>query len=246
MPKVLVKTDLNELSQYAAEFFETVANDAIRNKGRFAVSLSGGSTPKALYRLLSSDEFRHRVDWSKVYFFFGDERFVPPDSEESNFRMVNEALFEPLNINGNRIFRWITESTDATAAASEYEQDLIRFFGLKLGQLPRFDLMLLGLGEDGHTASLFPNSPALSVSDRLATANWVEKLNANRLTLTFPVIDNSSVAAFMVSGEGKANVLADILEGRERKGYPAAFVDPNDGELIWLVDESAASKLKTR
>lgn len=242
MPIIKVRRDLNELSRETAEFFVTTASDAIDRNGQFTVSLSGGSTPKALYRLLSS-EYGDSIDWSRVSFFLGDERFVPIDSDESNFRMVNEALFEPLQIPDSNIFRWETELDSAEAAAADYDTRMTSYFQLLPGQLPRFDLTLLGLGEDGHTASLFPDTAALEIADRLAVANWVEKLETYRLTMTFPVINNSAVCAFLAAGESKANVLARIQDHASRTAYPAERVAPVDGELYWFLDEAAASKL---
>jgi 6-phosphogluconolactonase len=242
MPIRKVSSDLNELSREAAEFFVAKASDAIDRTGRFTVSLSGGSTPKALYRLLSS-EFGSRVDWARVNFFFGDERFVPVDSNDSNFRMVNLALFEPLRIPDSNIFRWKTELDSAEVTAADYDTRMAHFFELNLGQLPRFDVTLLGLGEDGHTASLFPDTTALEIVDRLAVANWVHKMETYRLTMTFPVINNSAVCAFLAAGESKADVLAKIQDHASPTAYPAERVAPIDGELYWFLDEAAASKL---
>ena len=246
MPKIQIRKNLSDLSRRAAELFVSSASDATDRSGRFVVSLSGGSTPKALYQLLATDEFSNRVDWQKVYFFFGDERFVPIDSKNSNFRMLNESLFEPLKIPDVNIFRWRTELDNAEVAAADYETRMITFFELNEGELARFDLTLLGLGEDGHTASLFPGSLALEVTDRLAIENWVEKFQMFRLTMTYPVINNSAACAFLVSGEAKAAVLAEILGGTAKTGYPAKGVAPLNGELIWLLDEAAASKLTPR
>lgn len=244
MPKLTVKANQSELSRYAAEFFVSTANRAIDDGGRFTVSLSGGSTPKALYGLLASDEFADQIEWPKVFFFFGDERFVPADSSDSNFRMVNESLFRPLRVAEQNIFRWKTEFDNPDDAAADYETRIIDFFGLASGEFPIFDLMLLGLGDDGHTASLFPGTRALSVTDRIAVANCVEKLDAFRLTMTFPVINNSSVAAFLVSGESKADVLARIID-EQATDLPAAQVRPTSGDLHWLIDTSAASNLQS-
>lgn len=244
MPIVKVSSDLIDLSRQAAEFFVAKASNAIDRSGRFIVSLSGGSTPKALYHLLSS-EFGNRLDWSMVHIFIGDERFVPIDSNESNFRMVNETLFGPLQIPDSNIYRWRTELDSAEAAAADYDTRMAHFFELNPGEFPRFDLTLLGLGEDGHTASLFPESPALKITDRLAVANWVEKLDTNRLTLTFPVINNSAICAFLVAGESKATILAEIHNPASPAVYPAQQVRPVDGDLYWFMDKAAASKLTT-
>ena len=245
MPITKVSRDLNELSRVAANFFVATANEAIDRSGRFTVSLSGGSTPKALYRLLSTDEFSDAIDWARVYFFFGDERFVPLDSADSNFRMVNESLFEPLQIPDDNVFRWKTELDSPASTAADYDTRTAQFFELGRGELPRFDLTLLGLGEDGHTASLFPGTTALNVTGRLAVENWVEKLNMYRLTMTFPVINNSAVCAFLAAGEAKAYIIAAIQYDPSSTDYPVARVAPISGELYWLLDEAAASKLRT-
>ena len=245
MPIIKVSKDLNDLSREAAEFFVATANEAIDRGGRFTVSLSGGSTPKALYQLLATDEFGDAVDWTRVYFFLGDERFVPIGSTESNFRMVNESLFRPLHIPDSNVFRWRTELDSAEVTAADYDTLIAEFFELSSGELPHFDLTLLGLGEDGHTASLFPGTPALENTDRLAVEHWVDKLNMYRLTMTFPVINNSAICAFLAAGEAKAKVVAAIQQGHSAASYPAARVAPVKGELYWLLDEAAASELTT-
>lgn len=243
MPIIKVSKSLNELSRDAAAFFVRAANEAIERSGRFTVSLSGGSTPKALYRLLAAEEFVDVVDWSRVYFFFGDERFVPVDSTDSNFRMVEETLFNPLRIPDSNIFRWKTELDSAEVAAADYDTRISHFFELSSGEFPRFDLTMLGLGEDGHTASLFPGTSALEIENRLAVANWVEKLKMYRLTMTLPVINNSAICAFLVAGEAKAYVVAAILDGSVTGDFPASEVTPVTGDLYWFLDEAAASKL---
>jgi len=236
--------NFNKLNYFAAEKFVEIANKAIEENGRFTVALAGGSTPKSLYQLLASDSFKNQIDWTKVFFFFGDERNVSPDSEESNFRMANESLFAPLQISDENIFRWQTELKDAERTAEDYEVSVTVFFALPEDKLPRFDLILLGMGDDGHTASLFPFTEALKEGKKNVVVNWVEKLNTNRLTFTYPTINNASNVIFLVSGESKAEALKEILEGKcQPEKYPAQSVKPENGELFWLVDDKAAAFL---
>lgn len=233
--------DAERLNQFAAEKFVSIANQAIETNGSFAVALAGGSTPKSLYRLLASDEFKNKIDWSKVFFFFGDERNVAPDDAESNFRMANENLFSPMQIAEENIFRWRTELEDARLIAEEYEKTLSKFF--KTG-FPNFDLILLGMGGDGHTASLFPFTEALNETERIAVANPVEKLDTIRFTLTFPVINNARNVIFLVKGADKAETLQAVLHGEfQPEKYPAQSVKPIAGNLFWLVDREAAGLL---
>jgi len=248
---IRIFSGIEELNYYAAEKFVEIAEEAIDKRGSFTVALAGGSTPKALYQLLASDKFRDKIDWSKVFFFFGDERHVPPDNAESNFRMADENLFEPLKISKKNIFRWIAEEKYAEIVADDYESWIWKFFtdkGLHTEEdgddEPSFDLILLGMGADGHTASLFPDTEALNETEKIATENYVEKLDKTRLTLTFPVINNARNVVFLVTGEEKAATLRDVLEGDfQPEKLPAQNVRPNHGNLFWLLDEKAASLL---
>jgi 6-phosphogluconolactonase len=243
--------DVDSLNNFAAEKFVEKANEAIKNSGVFAVSLAGGSTPKSLYGLLASDKFRDRIDWAKVYFFFGDERHVPPDDEQSNFRMANENLFMPLKISEENIRRWKTAEDDAEWIAFLYEHSIWDFFEEKDrfpetdDGLPSFDLILLGMGADGHTASLFPNTDALNEEEIIAVANWVEKLDAFRLTVTFPLINSAANIIFLVTGAEKAEALREVLQGEYQPDkFPAQKVKPVNGNLLWLVDAPAARFLQ--
>jgi len=230
-----------DLFHAAAEEFVRVARTAIGAQGRFAVALSGGSTPKALYSLLATN-YADFV-WNRVFLFFGDERHVPPTDPESNYRMVNESLLTKIAIPAENVFRVRTENPDATAAAAEYEAQLRRFFELKPNEFPRFDLILLGVGPDGHTASLFPDSPALDESSRLVVANWVAKFNTHRITFTFPVLNRAAEVLFLASGADKAEMLHQVLEGKSNPPLPSQKVQPSDGKLLWMLDEAAAAKL---
>ena len=239
MRNIRVFESLEELVSAAAEMFIITARGAIQDHGRFNVALSGGSTPEPVYRFIAEND-RHVIDWQKVFFFFGDERNVPYDSRDSNYRMVREALFLPLGIAPENIRAWQTSLEDPNEIASNYASDLESFFK----GVPRFDLVLLGLGDDGHTASLFPESPALREREKIATANWVEKLQTDRLTMTFPVLNNAANVIFLVSGSSKAGVVAQVLEGEFRPDdLPAQFINPEDGNLFWFLDKEAAAKL---
>ena len=232
-----------DLFHAAAEEFIGVARAAIGAQGRFTVALSGGSTPKALYSLLAASYADFA--WNRVFLFFGDERHVPPTDPESNYRMVEESLLTKIKpaIPAENVFRVPAENPDAAAAASDYEAQLRRFFELQPGEFPRFDLILLGLGPDGHTASLFPDSLALDEQSRLVVANWVTKFNAYRITFTFPVLNRAAEVMFLASGAEKADMLHQVLEGKNIPPLPSQRVQPSDGKLLWLLDEAAAAKL---
>jgi 6-phosphogluconolactonase len=230
-----------DLFHAAAEEFVCAARAAIGAQGRFTVALSGGSTPKALYSLLAANYASFA--WNRVFLFFGDERHVPPTDPESNYRMVNESLLTKIAIPPENVFRVAAENPDAATAAADYEAQLRRFFELKLGEFPRFDLILLGIGPDGHTASLFPDSAALDEQSRLVVANWVAKFNTNRITFTFPVLNRAAEVMFMASGADKADMLHRVLEDKNPPLLPSQRVQPSDGKLLWMLDEAAAAKL---
>jgi 6-phosphogluconolactonase len=220
-----------DLAEAAAGSFAKSAKE----RERFAVALAGGSTPKTLYELLAT-RYRDTLDWDKVHAFFGDERTVPPDHEDSNYRMAYEALISRVPVGSVHRMRG---ELDPAEAAALYEKELGEFFGGP----PRFDLVLLGIGEDGHTASLFPGTPALDVTDRWAVENPVEKLNTIRLTLTIPAINAAKQVIFLVAGESKAEALKEILEGdADPHEYPAKLIQPEGGP-IWMVDQAAAQLL---
>lgn len=236
--EIKVVTDASELSRVAAAEFEQVARNAVQARDRFTVSLSGGSTPRGLYSRLA--QHSRDLPWDKIYFFWGDERHVPPDDKDSNYRMVRETLLSQAPIPTEHVFRMHTENPDAAQVAEEYERTIREFFGLKPGELPRFDLVLLGLGPDGHTASLFPGSAALHEASRLVVANWVEKFGHYRLTFTAPVINNAAQVMFLVSGAEKAAALQSVLySNAPAEEFPAKLIQPQNGRLIWLVDRAA-------
>jgi 6-phosphogluconolactonase len=234
-----------DLFHAAAEEFIRVARAAIGAQGRCAVALSGGSTPKALYSLLAANY--SAFAWNRVFLFFGDERHVPPTDPDSNYRMVNESLLAKVAIPAGNVFRVPAENPDAAAAAADYETQLRRFFELRPGDrpgvFPRFDLILLGLGPDGHTASLFPDSAALDEQSRLVVANWVGKFNTHRITFTFPVLNRAAEVMFLASGADKADMVRQVLEGKNTPPLPSQRVEPSDGRLLWMLDEAAAARL---
>jgi len=221
------------------------ANEAVSARGRFTIALSGGSTPKSLYNLLATNA-RTTLPWEQTLFFWGDERHVPPTDPESNYRMVDEAMLSKVPVPPANVYRMPAENSDAEAVAETYEQTLRKVFQLGPNDVPQFDLILLGMGPDGHTASLFPGTAGLKEKSRLVVANWVEKLKTYRLSFTLPVINAARSVAFLVSGTDKAPVLKAVLEGNDPgELYPAKLVHPKDGKLIWFLDRAAASALST-
>jgi 6-phosphogluconolactonase len=240
--EIIICPSPGDLARQAAAEFTKVAQLSLRDKGRFTVALSGGSTPRALYSLLATPEFSRQISWPQVHLFWGDERCVPADHPDSNYRMVCESLLAKIEIPPVNIHRMAGEKDPLTAAA-EYEQELRTAFQLAPGAFPRFDLILLGLGDDGHTASLFPGSDALKETQRLVVANYVAKFNAHRLTLTFPVLNHGAAVIFLVAGANKAPVVKEILrDDRQPAPFPAAQIQPLDGRLVWLLTGDAAPK----
>ncbi|PYS50076.1 MAG: 6-phosphogluconolactonase [Acidobacteria bacterium] len=241
MPQVLTFDDPQEVAHAAADRFVEIARAAIDGRGRFSVALSGGSTPKRAYELLAGEDYRDELDWSKVHIFFGDERCVPPDDAESNYRMANEAMLSRLPIPARNIHR-VQGVGDASANARLYEDELRTFFND--AAWPRFDLVLLGMGEDGHTASLFPGSSALNELEAWVAANWIEKFNAFRITLTLPAINHAAHIAFLVTGENKADRLAEVLSHESSsEQLPSQLIKPVSGSLEWLIDKAAGVRI---
>lgn len=244
--EVQIFPEAGALTRRAAEEFLKSVAEAVAQKGSFTVALSGGSTPKALYSQLADEPLRSQIPWEKLHFFFGDERHAPPDGAESNFRMANEALFSKGAIKPEQITRIKGEYADTEKAALEYEQALRAYFKLKVGEYPGFDLVLLGMGEEGHTLSLFPGTKALHATDRIVVRNWVGKLYTERITLTATAANHASRVIFMVTRADKAPALKAVLEGPyEPEQLPAQLIQPASGKLLWLVDQAAGSMLET-
>ena len=218
-----------ELARAAAEYFVAQNPET--------VALSGGSTPKLMFQILAK-EFLDEMPWSRMQFFWSDERHVPPDHAESNYRMADEALLSHVPVVAENLHRVHSENPDAAATASEYEQTIR---DVTKQTLPRLDLIFLGLGTDGHTASIFPGSEVLNETTRLVAAPYVEKFKSYRITMTLPLLNNAASIVFLVSGAEKAQIVKEIFEGKNR--YPAQAVKPTQGELIWMLDKEAASLL---
>ncbi len=239
--EIQVFPTLEELSHKAAAIFVDMSKKSIASKEKFSVAVSGGSTPRRFYSLLSSDPYRKRVSWHHVYFFWVDERCVPRDHEDSNFRVVFKTLLSKLSIPEDNINR-IKGEAGPEKGAREYEEIIRKFFG-KAG-LPAFDLIILGIGEDGHIASIFPGSKALKKTAKLVVPVYTEKTQKHRITLTLPVLNNGSRIIILAAGSSKAGILHEILCKSDRmKQYPAGLIQPLRGSILWLVDEEAAALL---
>lgn len=231
---------VKDVARAAAEHFVARSIEAVALRGAFFVALSGGSTPRSLYKLLADpNEFRDRIPWTKAHFFWSDERHVPPHHPDSNYRMAHEVMLSRVPVSTSNVHRVMSENPSAANAATLYEETLLQ---VTKQTLPQLDLILLGLGTDGHTASIFPDSEVLHETKRLVAAPWVEKLNTYRITMTLPLLNNGASVVFLVSGTEKAEIVKEVLKGPER--YPAQAVKPNNGELLWLLDEAAASRYR--
>ncbi len=236
--------DADLLANQAAVRFVDAARDAVAARGRFLLALAGGSTPRRLYERLASRPWIEQVDWSRVEFCWGDERNVSPQSADANYRMAHEALLSRLPLEPRQIHRMPAERADLATAAEEYAQQLAALCHAAPNSMPVFDLVLLGMGADGHTASLFPGTAALEVTDRSVVANAVPQLGTHRLTLTFPAINAARLVMFLVAGAEKAQRLTEVLPPPGIQGrWPASMVRPTTGHLVWLVDQQAASRL---
>jgi 6-phosphogluconolactonase len=244
-PSILRFPDAEAVSRAAAEAFAARAAQAVAARGRFAVLLSGGSTPRRMYQLLADPPLRDRVDWGRVEVFWGDERPVPPDHPDSNYRMAYEALLSKVPVPPAQVHRMEAGRADRDAAAREYQAAIARAFGVPdSGQPPAFDLALLGLGPDGHTASLFPGTAALHEKGRWVVVNHVPRLATDRMTVTAPVLNRAREVLFLVAGADKVEPLAEVLEGpRDPERLPAQLIQP-EGRLGWFVDAAAAARLR--
>lgn len=243
-PEIRVVEDPQELAQVAADEFKQLANDAVESKGSFNVALSGGSTPKAMFDLFSSDPYRATIPWFETHFFWGDERHVSPDDDDSNYRMTKEHLLSKIPILLENIHRVEAENPDAKQVAANYQKHLQQYFNLSETEIPQFDLVFLGMGDDGHTASLFPGTEVLHNSKDLVAAPWVEKFDSYRISFTPKVINNAERVIFLVKGEDKADALVRVIEGeKDINCYPAQIINPTHGSVLWICDRAASSKL---
>lgn len=258
---IVILPDRAALARAAARRFVTLACEAIESRGRFAVALAGGSTPRDLYALLATPEFATQVDWTRVHFFWGDERAVPPDHPDSNYRMAQETWLSKIPVSPQNIHR-IRAELSPDVAAREYENTLRLFFNLDADEhrqaqiknnsprsstfirVPTFDLIILGLGADGHTASLFPHTPILDETERWVAAVFVEKLGTYRITLTVPIINAAQNIWWLVAGTDKADTVRAVLHGAYRPAdLPAQRIQPAKGNVVWLLDQAASVKL---
>lgn len=238
---VRVFEDAESLARAAAARIAELARESIIARGLFTIALSGGSTPRRVYELLAGEDFRESIDWPNVHVFFGDERMVPPDSAESNYRMANEALLAHVPIPPENVHR-IDGVGDAKSNASAYESEMRGLFGDV--EWLRLDHVLLGMGDDGHTASLFPGTAVLDENRLWVAPNWVEKLGAWRVTLTAPAINAARRVTFLINGAGKAERLREVLKGeRDPSRLPSQLIRPSDGTLEWFVERAAAARL---
>jgi 6-phosphogluconolactonase len=243
-----VYRNADQLAERAAARIALAAAESIRHRGRFTLVLAGGSTPRKAYGLLAQGEGETNIDWSRTLLFFGDERHVPHDDPRSNYRMAHESLLAVAPIASDQVLPIETDAPTAEQCAEQYAAALVTFFALPPGGMPTFDLVLLGLGDDGHTASLFPGAQALTVTDKIATWSPPGTLPppVDRITLTYPALNAARHAMFLVSGANKAQALRDVLAGAAKSERPAAGIRPSEGKLTWLVDESAAGLLESR
>ncbi len=242
-PEVKVFEDPERVARAAASRFAELAREAVAERGLFTVALAGGSTPRRVYELLAGEDFRERIDWRSVHVFFGDERAVPADHADSNYRMASESLLSRVPVPEKNIHR-IEGVGDAAANASDYESEMRGLFG-EDAVWPRLDLVMLGMGDDGHTASLFPETVALDERRAWVAANWVEKLGAWRVTLTAPAVNAARHVLFLVVGAGKAERLREVLKGeRDPARLPSQLIRLEDGTLEWFADRAAAARLE--
>jgi 6-phosphogluconolactonase len=242
---IRILADPAAITRRAADEFVKAAAEAVAKNGAFNVAFAGGSTPKSLYSMLADDPaYRAKIAWDKMRVFFGDERHVPPDSPESNFRMASEALFSKGLLKPEQIARIKGEYPDTEKAALEYEQVLRAYFQLRDGEYPRFDLVLLGMGDEGHTLSLFPGTKALHTTGRIVVRNWVGKFYTERITLTAEAVNHANRVMFLITRADKAPALKAVLEGPyEPEQLPAQLIQPVSGNALWLIDRDAAKML---
>jgi 6-phosphogluconolactonase len=232
-----------DLSQAAAQVFVEAAMEAVEEKGSFYVALTGGSSPLELYRLLGSAEYREKIPWEKVFVFWGDERWVDLEDERSNAKLAFDSFLDQIPIPKDQIFPMWEKGANPADFAQHYEQLLQHTLGI----MGIFDLILLGMGEDGHTASLFPHTPALHEQAKWVDAYYLENQGMYRITLTFPTINRAKQLLVIVQGEKKAEAIYEVLEGKRNPDkYPAQLIQPLKGEVLWLLDKEAASKLSPK
>ncbi len=244
-PEIRVYDTPETLVQETAHQVMQIAREAVNARGRFVAALSGGTTPKGLFQQLTEEPYYSLIPWDKTYFFFVDERHVPLDDETSNYRMIQEYLLFKAPIPAANVFPMTDGSQPVERAASSYEMKMGKFFGT--GALPRFDLALMGMGDDGHTASLFPGMPQVNELERWVVGYFVDKARKERVSLTFPVLNASRFLLVLLEGEKKAKMAKEVLKGpSDPPRYPVQYLRPSDGKLVFALDEAAASLLKSK
>ena len=241
MSKLTIAENPKLLCQQVADWWQQISQSAIKERGNFHVALAGGNTPRVLYQLLASDPYANSIDWQHIKFYFGDERAVPLNDSQSNFWMAHVAMLDALSIPATNIYPLITDLDDLENSARHYEKILRRELPAGTDQIPVFDLILLGMGDDGHTASLFPDTAILNETERLVSVVYVEKVQSSRLSFTYPLINHARHVGIMVTGDNKAGKLKQVLADKPGTN-PVENIQP-DGELIWFVDEAAAKYL---
>lgn len=242
--KIVVAQDKKELFQRTATLILDAGNAAISRSGRYALVLTGGSTPKGLYELLASDEWRTRIDWTKVHLFWGDERFVPATDEQSNFGMAKKAMIDHLRIPAANIHRVVTENTTPEVCADAYARDIREFFGALPGMFPSFDFVLNGLGSNRHVLSLFPARPTIHEKTKLVVSDYIPEVSMDRITMTAPLVNAAREVVMLVAGADKADAVNDVIYGpRDVDLKPAQVIAPTSGRLTWMLDHNAAAKL---
>jgi 6-phosphogluconolactonase len=237
--KVNIFETPSEIIESLANCIIAIGKKAIAENNQFTLALSGGNSPKKLFQLLASENYKNQLDYSKVFFFFGDERYVAHTHPDSNYLMAKESLLDPLNIANEQVFK-VDTSLDPASAAQNYEQHIFDFFNNK----PIFDFILLGLGDDAHTASIFPNTPLIWIDEEMVKEVYLENKQVYRISFTAPLINNAKNIAFLTFGANKADAIKAVFEmEKDFEQYPAQLINPENGELYWFVDEAAVSKL---
>jgi 6-phosphogluconolactonase len=240
---IAIYPDIDTLSQQAAQYVVRIASESIADRGRFTIALSGGTTPRKLYGLLGSEPYSSQIDWKLVHIFWGDERCVPLDNPDSNYSMAQEVLLSKIPIPALQVHRMPADQPDRDAASYAYTIEIQRTFGTN--GIPGFDLIQLGMGPEGHTASLFPHQASLHEKQRLVIPVSVPKPPPNRLTFTPPLLNAARNILFLVTGSDKADALQAVLEGEyQPEEYPAQIVRPPNGEVVWMLDRAVAAKIR--
>ena len=243
--KVHICQDKGEMGKASANEFITIINDAIFKNGRATVGISGGHSPPLLYEQLTAPENKGKVDYNKVHFFVSDERCVPHDSKESNWGNAQQLLFSKLHVPAINLHPTVEQDKYPSKSATEYETEILKFFNMQPGEIPTFDLIQLGMGPDGHTASLFPGSKALTEKKRLVVENFVDKFETYRITFTLPMLNQAANVMFLIEGEEKSHVLSEVF-GSDGVQYPVQNIHPSSGTITWYIDTAAARDLKAR